>query len=140
MPSEGTPDRTDAELSVVLEIGGDEAETMPVVLRPLRSRDDYRQCEALERETWGQDFSECVPSSILMISQKVGGVAAGAFDSDGRMVGMVYGLTGPRRGEIVHWSHMLAACDGPFSIARSRSARGDAAEASIRRVGSEPVR
>ena len=100
--------RAEAELSVVLELGEDGSETMPVVLRPLRSQDDYRQCEELERDIWGQDFSECVPTSLLMVSQKVGGVAAGAFDSDGRMVGMVYGLTGPRQGRLVHWSHMLA--------------------------------
>ena len=97
----------EAELSVVVEIGGED-ETVPVVLRALRSQEDYQACERLERETWGQDFSECVPAGVLMISQKVGGVAAGAFDSDGRMVGMVYGLTGPRGGELAHWSHMLA--------------------------------
>lgn len=108
MKREDVQERGDAELSVVLELGVDGAETMPVVLRPLRSQDDYQQCEEVERETWGQDFSECVPGSILMISQKVGGVAAGAFDSDGRLVGMVYGLTGPRQGRLVHWSHMLA--------------------------------
>ena len=100
--------RVETELSVVLEMGDDGAETMPVVLRPLRSAEDYRQCEQLERETWGQNFTECVPASILMISQKVGGIAAGAFDSDGRMVGMIYGLTGPRHGALAHWSHMLA--------------------------------
>jgi predicted GNAT superfamily acetyltransferase len=97
-----------AERSVVVEIGGAAGEAFPVVVRPLRSLDDYRACESLERQTWGEGFSECVPGSILMISQKVGGVAAGAFDSDGRMIGMVFGLTGPRRGELAHWSHMLA--------------------------------
>lgn len=103
--------RADPERSVVLEMGMDDSEKMPVVLRPLRSQDDYRQCEDLERQTWGQNFSECVPLSLLMISQKVGGVAAGAFDSDGRMVGMIYGLTGPRQGRLVHWSHMLAVAE-----------------------------
>lgn len=45
---------------------------------------------------------------MLLVSQKVGAVAAGAFDRDGRMLGCVYGLTGLRHGRLVHWSHMLA--------------------------------
>lgn len=99
----------DSDLSAVVELSGAEGdEPMPIVLRSLRSGDDYRRCEELERATWGQDFSECVPAGLMMISQKVGGVAAGAFDSDGGMLGMVYGLTGPRGGRLVHWSHMLA--------------------------------
>ncbi len=107
MVEEAGGSSAEAELSVVVELGAD-AETVPIVLRALRSQEDYAACEELERDTWGQDFSECVPAGVLMITQKVGGVAAGAFDSDGRMVGMVYGLTGPRGGELAHWSHMLA--------------------------------
>ena len=48
------------------------------------------------------------PLSILKISQKVGGIAAGAFAPDGRMLGFVFGLTGVRDGRLFHWSHMLA--------------------------------
>ena len=38
----------------------------------------------------------------------IGGVAAGAFDDSDRMVGFVFGLTGVRNNELVHWSDMLA--------------------------------
>ena len=81
-----------------------------VTFRPLESAADYDACVELQRATWGRDFGEVVPASILKINQKVGGVTAGAFGSDGRMLGFVYGQTGlqgspPRR---VHWSHMLA--------------------------------
>lgn len=81
-----------------------------VTLRPLESAADYEACVELQRATWGRDFGEVVPASILKINQKVGGVSAGAFAPDGRMLGFVYGQTGlqgdpPRR---VHWSHMLA--------------------------------
>jgi predicted GNAT superfamily acetyltransferase len=65
----------------------------------------------IQRQTWGRDFAELVPASILKISQKVGSVAAGAFDSEGTMLGFVFGLTGVRDGNpprLIHWSHMLA--------------------------------
>jgi predicted GNAT superfamily acetyltransferase len=77
-------------------------------IRPLESRDDFLQCVALQHETWGADFEECVPPSILQVSQKVGGVSAGAFDGEGRLVGFVFGLSGVRHGRLAHWSDMLA--------------------------------
>lgn len=79
-----------------------------VVFRPLASTADYNACAELQRATWGQGFAEVVPGVILKISQKVGGVAAGAFDGEGRMLGFVFGVTGVRRGRLAHWSHMLA--------------------------------
>ncbi|HEY3491473.1 MAG TPA: GNAT family N-acetyltransferase [Solirubrobacterales bacterium] len=79
-----------------------------VTFRPLSSEQDYHACIELQRKTWGRDFSDAVPMSILKITQKAGGIAAGAFSEDGRILGFVYGLTGVRDGKIFHWSHMLA--------------------------------
>lgn len=79
-----------------------------ITIRDLRTHADYAACVALQRDTWGQGFDDVVPASILQVSQKVGGVAAGAFDSTGRLVGFVYGITGVKDGRIVHWSDMLA--------------------------------
>lgn len=79
-----------------------------VTIRALASQADYAACVDLQRDTWGHNFTDAVPASILMVAQKVGGVAAGAFAPDGRLLGFVFGLTGVERGEIVHWSDMLA--------------------------------
>ncbi|HEX5718925.1 MAG TPA: GNAT family N-acetyltransferase [Thermoanaerobaculia bacterium] len=79
-----------------------------VTFRPLSTEEDYLACIELQRKTWGRDFSDAVPMSILKITQKAGGIAAGAFASDGRILGFVYGLTGVRDGQVFHWSHMLA--------------------------------
>jgi predicted GNAT superfamily acetyltransferase len=79
-----------------------------ITLRDLRTPDDYAACIALQEETWGAGFSERVPGAILKVAQRVGGVTAGAFDGEGRLLGIVFGLTGVERGEIVHWSDMLA--------------------------------
>jgi chorismate synthase len=79
-----------------------------VVVRRLSSHAEYEQALALQDETWGPDFAERVPTAILMIAQKIGGVCAGAFDGDGRLLGFVFGLSGFRDGRAVHWSDMLA--------------------------------
>ena len=79
-----------------------------VVLRPFSSPEDYEACLELQRLTWGRDFSDAVPMSILKIMQKAGGISAGAFSPDGSLLGFVYGLTGIRGGRPFHWSHMLA--------------------------------
>lgn len=79
-----------------------------VTLRPLNTHEEYEACVALQKEAWGQNFLECVPPSILFVAQKVGGVTAGAFDDNGRLLGFVFGMTGVKEGRLVHWSHMLA--------------------------------
>ncbi|MEX2465788.1 MAG: GNAT family N-acetyltransferase [Gemmatimonadota bacterium] len=83
--------------------------TLRYELRPFRALEDYRACVALQEETWGVGFSERVPTAILKVAQSLGGVAAGAFDGEGRLAGFVFGMTGPdESGEVVHWSDMLA--------------------------------
>lgn len=77
-------------------------------IHPLETLHELRACVELQRETWGANFTDVVPASILKVSQRVGGVAAGAFDASGRLLGFVYGLTGVENGRIVHWSDMLA--------------------------------
>ena len=79
-----------------------------VTFRPLTSQADLAAGVAIQRLTWGDRFTEVVPATMLQICQKVGGVAAGAFDRENRMVGFVFGLSGVREGRPVHWSHMLA--------------------------------
>jgi predicted GNAT superfamily acetyltransferase len=83
-------------------------ESAGIEIRPLQSRDELQACVALQRATWGSDFSDTVPLSILKVSQRVGGVAAGAFSPANELLGFVFGLTGVERGRIVHWSDMLA--------------------------------
>jgi predicted GNAT superfamily acetyltransferase len=79
-----------------------------ITIRAIESQADLAACVALQRETWGRSFDDVVPASILQVSQKVGGVTAGAFDNTGLLLGFVFGLTGVENGVIVHWSDMLA--------------------------------
>ena len=82
--------------------------TAQYTIRQLSGAAEYKACWELQKQTWGEQFSESVPPSILMVGQKIGGVSAGAFDADGKLVGFVFGLTGSKEGKLVHWSDMLA--------------------------------
>lgn len=77
-------------------------------IRRIATWAEYEACVALQREVWGPDFTECVPAAILMVTQRIGGVVAGAFGQDGRLGGFVFGMTGVEHGRLVHWSDMLA--------------------------------
>jgi chorismate synthase len=81
-------------------------------IRPFRDIDELRACVALQEETWGHGFSERVAPAILKVSQILGGIAAGAFDAQEKLWGFVFGMTGVKDGEVVHWSDMLAVRRG----------------------------
>ncbi|MGH7505365.1 MAG: GNAT family N-acetyltransferase [Longimicrobiales bacterium] len=86
--------------------------TSPGTIRPLRTANELRSCVALQRETWGSDFSEAVPERVLGMAQRLGGILSGAFDENGELLGFVFGLTGVADGRVVHWSDMLAVRPG----------------------------
>lgn len=83
-----------------------------ITIRDFATVEEYRDCVALQEETWGSGFSESVSPAIQKVAQILGGVAAGAYDADGGLVGFVFGMTGLRDGEVVHWSDMLAVRAG----------------------------
>src|ERR671925_1066160 len=77
-------------------------------VRHLRTHEEYVACVALQEATWGAAFSERVPAAILKVSQRLGGITAGGFDAEDRLLGFVFGMTGVENGRLVHWSDMLA--------------------------------
>jgi chorismate synthase len=79
-----------------------------ITIRDLQSQADFDACFQLQADTWGADYAELVPRSVLRLSQKLGGISAGAFDDSGRMVGLVFGIPGVEDRVVVHWSDMLA--------------------------------
>jgi len=82
---------------------------LPVEVRDLATQSEMDACVRLQRWVWGEDYRDSVPASLIKVSQKVGGLAAGAFLESGELVGFVFGLTGIEAGgRVVHWSHMLA--------------------------------
>ena len=74
--------------------------------RPLVTPEDAAACFDLQGDVWGSTFDR-VPASLLRVTTKIGGLAIGAFNDSGTLVGFVYGLAGLRDGQPIHWSHML---------------------------------
>lgn len=77
-------------------------------LRALQGLAEYEAAVRLQQITWGDGFSQRVPTSLLNVAQRIGGVASGAFTPEGELVGFVFGLTGIEGDRLVHWSDMLA--------------------------------
>ena len=90
-PADGTPSHADAET---------------VVIRRLDTLDEFQSCVELQVDVWGAGFTDVVPASILQVASHIDGLILGAF-ADATLIGFVFGLTGVKGGEIVHWSHML---------------------------------
>jgi len=74
--------------------------------RAFTSPEDAAACVRLQSEIWGGAFDH-VPASLVRIVASIGGLAIGAFDPAGDLVGFVFSLVGVRHGEPIHWSHML---------------------------------
>jgi predicted GNAT superfamily acetyltransferase len=106
-----TPNRSASarifESSDGAHVASEAAASSNVSIRPLTSLADCTECVDLQREVWGFDQEEIVPASLLHVVDYVGGVAAGAFDADGTLLGFVFGISGIHEGELSHWSHML---------------------------------
>jgi predicted GNAT superfamily acetyltransferase len=89
---------------------------MSIEIRPIKTEDEYRAVERLQREIWGAPDIEVVAFEMLVTASKNGGVTLGAFDiveGEGRMVGFVFGFAGlTADGRLKHCSHMAGALPG----------------------------
>ena len=79
-----------------------------IVIRPLATHGERADAVRVQEETWGVGFSEKIPAAMLLVAEETGGVAAGAFAPDGRLLGIIFGVTGLRDGALIHWSDLLA--------------------------------
>ncbi len=81
---------------------------MAIKIRPVRTIEEFHDCEDLQQRVWRFDDREIIPINELITIQRSGGVVLGAFERNGRMIGFVFGLPGLVDREIVHCSRMLA--------------------------------
>ena len=79
-----------------------------ITIRRVDNTSEYDACVQMQHDIWGDDFTEIVPATMLKVTQYIGGVTAGAFDPDGRLLGFVFGMMGSIDGRLVHWSDLLA--------------------------------
>jgi predicted GNAT superfamily acetyltransferase len=107
-PTGGASARTSAPPSVEVRV------------RPIRTNDECHACVELQREIWGFDQAEIVPSTVLHVVEYVGGLVAGAFDAEGTLLGFVFGISGVRDGQLAHWSHMLGVRESARNLGVGR--------------------
>lgn len=81
-----------------------------IVCRRLETLEEFIDCTKLQREVWGEHWRETISPEFMKVHAEMGALIMGAF-VDGRMIGFVYSFPGNRRGEALHWSHMLAVAD-----------------------------
>jgi predicted GNAT superfamily acetyltransferase len=80
-------------------------------VRSFDSVDDHRQCELVQESVWVGDAA--VPTNMTITIQHHGGLALGAFEPDGRMIGFVISMLAPAqqrgaRNGLCHHSHIAA--------------------------------
>jgi predicted GNAT superfamily acetyltransferase len=91
-----------------------------VEIRTLRTIEECEACVALQRQVWGFEPTDVVRVTLLHVVDYVGGLAAGAFDTSGELLGFVFGVSGVRDGELVHWSHMLGVRESARNLGLGR--------------------
>ncbi len=78
-----------------------------IVIRELRTFDDLKQVEAVEREVWGSSDLDTLPLALAIATKETGSVWVGAFEG-GQLVGFAFGFLGLENGDPMLHSHMLA--------------------------------
>ena len=78
-----------------------------VVIRELKSANEYHETVVVSKEAWKFVDRVLSPWTDLIAGTHAGGMTAGAFEG-GRMLGFVHGLPRTNLGEPAHHSHLLA--------------------------------
>jgi predicted GNAT superfamily acetyltransferase len=83
-----------------------------MLIRDITTLDDCVRVVALQKDVWGYDDSEdIVPSAVLIVSIKRGGILIGGFEGD-ELKGFVYSIPAVKDGRLTQWSHMLGVTAG----------------------------
>ena len=83
-----------------------------IAIRDLKSIDDLRQLQAVEKEVWGMADEDALPLTLAIALKTAGNVFVGAFDRNkDKLVGFAFGFLGRERGQTTIHSHMLAVLD-----------------------------
>lgn len=73
-------------------------------VRPLQTLREFRECERIQEEVWGGAGAS---AETIGVAAKYGGAALGAFVGR-KLAGFLFAFLGRRRGQIIHWSHLMA--------------------------------
>jgi len=78
-----------------------------ITIRDLRSFDDLKQVEAVEKEVWQLSDSDTMPLTLTIATREAGSIWIGAFDGN-QLIGFAFGILGLEGNRPNVHSHMLA--------------------------------
>lgn len=78
-----------------------------LLIRKLRSPEEFRDAEEVQRKAWGMKGENPVPTSLQKALQDNGGLILGAFH-DIHLIGFNLAFVGWDSQELYYWSHMTA--------------------------------
>src|ERR1700685_3671238 len=78
-----------------------------ITIRDLRSFEDLKQVEEVEREVWGLSDLDTTPLTLAIATREAGSIWVGAFEGP-KLVGFAFGFLGAEHGQLIVHSHMLA--------------------------------
>ncbi|MBM3463436.1 MAG: GNAT family N-acetyltransferase [Armatimonadetes bacterium] len=78
-----------------------------IFVRSLVEIKEFEACVALQKHTWGENFSDLLPVSVFIVLRRIGGIIVGAFQ-DQALVGFCVSYPGWEGDERVQWSDMAA--------------------------------
>ena len=81
-----------------------------IVIRDLKTYDDFSRLKSVEKEVWGMDDEDTMPITLAVAEKAAGNIFIGAFDKD-TLVGFAFGFLGREHGQTMIHSHMLAVLD-----------------------------
>jgi len=81
-----------------------------ITIRDLRTLEDLKQVEAVEREVWALSDRDTMPLTVIVATKESGSVWLGAFDGP-KLVGFAFGLLGLEGNRPNIHSHMLAVLE-----------------------------
>jgi predicted GNAT superfamily acetyltransferase len=82
-----------------------------IMIRDLRTYEDLRQIESVEKEIWGLADTDVLPLTTAVALSEAGALWLGAFDGK-KLVGFAFGFLGIGHDEINIHSHMLGVLPG----------------------------
>jgi predicted GNAT superfamily acetyltransferase len=105
-----------------------------IVIRPCDGLEELEACVQLQKEVWGFDDIDIVPSRVFLVASKIGGQVIGAYRGD-ELIGYALSIPGNRNGHVYLHSHMLAVKDRYRNLGLGRklklAQRNDALEKGI---------
>jgi predicted GNAT superfamily acetyltransferase len=84
------------------------SDEIKMTISPFRGLADYKSCVEIQREVWRFEDIDIYPIGMLIAANNCGGIALGAYNSIGEMIGFVYSILAMENGVLAQHSLLLA--------------------------------